>query len=320
MTRSQYLLRRVLFTGATILIALTVNFFIFRAAPGDPTTALALRPNASPQLIASLRHQYGLDQSVFVQYVKYLGQLAQGHLGVSTANHELVTDNLKTDVLNTLPMVLLGTVLALTAGLVVGVGLAWMRRTRAEGPGLLAVLVTYAVPTQWVGLIMLVAFAGVLPSGGIHDPFLINPSFTDKAVDQLRHMILPAAALGLSIFGQYAFVVRAAMLDVLGEDFMLTARAKGVPVRRQLLRHGLRNALLPIASLTALLLGTIVGGAILVETVFSYPGIGLATAQAVTDRDYPMLQGAFLVLTVSVVLCNLFVDLLAPKLDPRVVS
>ncbi|HYV15480.1 MAG TPA: ABC transporter permease [Conexibacter sp.] len=320
MTRSRYLAQRVLFTVATVLIALTVNFFIFRAAPGDPTTALALRPNATPAYLQTLRHEYGLDQSVLTQYLKYLGQLAQGHLGVSTANHELVTTNLKTDVLNTLPMVMLGTLLALLAGLVVGVALAWLRHTRVEGPGLLAVLVTYAAPTQWIGLIMLVLFAGVLPSGGIHDAFLINPSFSDKAIDQLRHMILPAAALGLSIFGQYAFVVRAAMLDVLGEDFMLTARAKGMNVRRQLLRHGLRNALLPIASLTALLLGTVVGGAILVETVFSYPGIGLATAQAVAQRDYPMLQGAFLVLTISVVLCNLFVDVLAPKLDPRVAA
>jgi len=320
MTRSRYLLQRVLFAAATVFIAITVNFFLFRAAPGDPTTHFGMLPHASARAIAELRHEYGLDQSVLVQYVKYLEQLAQGHLGTSTSNYAAVTANVKTELLNTLPMVLLGTLVALALGLVVGVGLAWLRRTRAEGPGLLTVLLAYALPTQWIGLILLVIFAGTLPSGGIRDEFLINPTFMDRVVDQLRHMILPALALGIGIFGQYAFVVRAAMLDVLGEDYMLTARAKGLSPRRQLLRHGLRNALLPITSLTALLMGLIAGGTILVETVFSYPGIGRAIAQAVTERDYPMLQGAFLVFTIVVVLFNLAADLLATKLDPRVTT
>jgi ABC-type dipeptide/oligopeptide/nickel transport system permease component len=320
MTRSQYVLRRLVFAVVTVIIAVTVNFFIFRAAPGDPVSQIGLIPNASPEVLQHLRHDYGVDRPVFVQYSHYLKELVHGHLGVSTANHALVTANLKQDILNTLPMVVLASLFAIAIGLLVGVLLAWMRNTRVEGPGLTLVLATYAAPTQWIGLILLTMFAGTLPSGGIRDEFLVNPSFGTQAVDLFRHMILPATALGLAIFGQYAFIVRASMLDVLGEDFMLTARAKGLPIRRQLIRHGLRNALLPITSLAALILGSIVGGTILVETVFSYPGIGEATAQAVTERDYPMLQGAFLVLTVSVVVCNLIADLLVARLDPRVTS
>jgi peptide/nickel transport system permease protein len=320
MTRSQYVIRRLLFAVATVIIAVTVNFFIFRAAPGDPASRLGLLPNASPKFLAHLRHDYGVDQSIFAQYFRYLRELVHGHLGVSTSNQALVLTNIKQDLLNTLPMVALGTLLAIAIGLVVGVLLAWMRNTRVEGTGLTLVLATYAAPTQWLGLILLTLFAGTLPSGGIRDEFLVNPSFGTQALDLFRHMILPATALGLSIFGQYAFIVRASMLDVLGEDFMLTARAKGLPVRRQLIRHGLRNALLPITSLAALILGSIVGATILVETVFSYPGIGQATAQAVSERDYPMLQGSFLVLTVSVVVCNLIADLLVARLDPRVAN
>jgi peptide/nickel transport system permease protein len=317
-SRSQYLFRRGLFAVLTVFIAVTVNFFIFRAAPGDPTSALALRPNVSATAVQALRHQYGLDQGLLSQYVKYLGQLVQLHLGVSTSSHNLVIHDIKTDLLNTLPMVVLATVLALGLGLVLGVGIAWMRDTKGEGPSLLTVLVTYALPTQWVGLILLYVFAGTLPSGGIEDQYLIDPSFLTHVVDELRHMILPGIAFALFMLGQYAFIVRSAMLDVMGEDYMLTARAKGLSTSRMLVRHGLRNAMLPISSLTALLLGQIVAGAILVETVFSYPGIGQATASAVSSRDYPMLQGIFLVVTVSVVVCNLIADAIAVRLDPRV--
>jgi ABC-type dipeptide/oligopeptide/nickel transport system permease component len=318
MTRTQYLLRRVLFALLTVVIAVTVNFFIFRAAPGDPTSALALRPHTPPAYIQELRHQYGLDQGLLTQYVKYVQQLVGLHLGVSTTNHELVIDNLKTDLLNTAPMVLIATFLSIVLGLLIGVLIAWMRDTKAEGPGLLTILVTYALPTQWVGLILLYLFSGVLPSGGIEDQYLIDPSFTTHVLDELRHMILPGTAFALFLLGQYAFIVRSAMLDVMGEDYMLTARAKGLSTLRQLIHHALRNALLPISSLTALVLGQIVAGAILVETVFSYPGIGRATADAVISRDYPMLQGIFLILTVTVVICNLLADVIAVRLDPRV--
>jgi peptide/nickel transport system permease protein len=318
MTRTRYVVRRIGFALVTVVAAVLANFLIFRAAPGSPISALALRPGSSPAYRAHLLHEAGLDRSLPRQFGAYVGNLLHGRLGVSIANQQLVSSNLKTAFLNTLPMVALATVMALGLGLLVGIGLAWMRSSRLEGPGLLTVLTSYALPTQWIGLVLLFLFAGTLPSGGISDEFLINPSFLTSVGDRLQHMILPATALALSIFGQYAFIVRSAMLEVLGEDFMLTARAKGLSSARLLTRHALSNALLPIVSLTALIVGSISGGTILVEAVFSYPGIGRAISSAVSSRDYPMLQGTFLLLTILVVLCNLVADLLAVKLDPRV--
>jgi peptide/nickel transport system permease protein len=174
------------------------------------------------------------------------------------------------------------------------------------------------MPTHWLGLMLVILFAGVLPTGGMSNEFLINPSFTTHVKDLGEHIALPALTLGLVLYGEYTLIVRSAMLETLGEDYVLTARAKGLKPAAVLRRHALRNAMLPITTLVALSLGYIVAGAILIETVFSWPGIGRAVYDAVLQRDYPMLQGAFLVLTVSVVFFNLVADLLYFRLDPRI--
>jgi peptide/nickel transport system permease protein len=166
---------------------------------------------------------------------------------------------------------------------------------------------------------LLILFAGTLPAGGMSDPFLFTAEpFWQHLADVSKHMILPAATLMLTAFGSYTLVVRSSMLETLGEDYVLTARAKGLPVRRIVWRHAVRNALLPMVTLIALELGFIVGGALLVEVIFSWPGIGLAMYSAIGQRDYPMLQGGFLILTVSVILLNLVADLLYFRLDPRI--
>ncbi|MDQ2910105.1 MAG: ABC transporter permease, partial [Actinomycetota bacterium] len=173
---------------------------------------------------------------------------------------------------------------------------------------------------HWLALMLVILFAGVFPSGGMVNDFLIDPSWFEHVRDVLYHMTLPAATLALVLYGEYTLIVRSAMLETLGEDYVLTARAKGLRPWAIVRKHALRNALLPITTLVALSLGYIVAGSILVETVFSWPGIGRAVYQAVLQRDYPMLQGAFLVLTLSVVLFNLVADLLYFKLDPRITS
>jgi ABC-type dipeptide/oligopeptide/nickel transport system permease component len=165
---------------------------------------------------------------------------------------------------------------------------------------------------------LVILFAGTLPTGGLSDEFLIDPSFTTHVKDLGEHILLPSLTLGLVLFGEYTLIVRSAMLETLGEDYVLTARAKGLKPWAILRRHALRNALLPITTLVALSLGYVVAGAILIETVFSWPGIGRAVYDAVLQRDYPMLQGAFLVLTCSVVFFNLVADLLYFRLDPRI--
>src|SRR5262249_28454854 len=154
--------------------------------------------------------------------------------------------------------------------------------------------------THWLGLMLVIIFSGTLPTGGMSNEFLLNPSFWTHFKDLAAHITLPSLTLGLVLYGEYTLIVRSAMLETLGEDYILTARAKGLRPWTIVRRHALRNAMLPVATLIALSLGYIVAGAILIETVFSWPGIGRAVYEAVLQRDYPMLQGAFLLLTISV--------------------
>jgi ABC-type dipeptide/oligopeptide/nickel transport system permease component len=197
---------------------------------------------------------------------------------------------------------------------------AWRRGTFLDWGNLSFSLLFYSLPTQWLGLMLLIVFAGVLPASGISDPFLefTDPTWWDTFVDRMKHMILPAATIGIVLYGEYALIVRSSLMEALGEDYVLTARAKGLRNWAIVWRHALRTSLLPVATLIALSLGYLVAGAILVEAVFSYPGIGLATYDAVTERDYPMLQGSFLILTLAVVFANYVADLLYFKLDPRI--
>jgi ABC-type dipeptide/oligopeptide/nickel transport system permease component len=318
MRGADYIFKRVLFAIVTVFVAVTINFVLFRLAPGTAVSNLSRVPNATPELRHALERQFGLDKSKPEQYVIYLKQLAQGNLGVSFQNSQPVSSNLSTAILNSVPMVLLGTVFAIVLGTLTGVIAAWRRGTTAEGVGLTTALAFYAMPTHWLGLMLIILFAGTFPTAGMSNEFLIDPSWWQHFQDVLSHMFLPSLTLGLVLFGEYTLIVRSAMLETLGEDYILTARAKGLKPWAIVRKHALRNAMLPIATLIALSLGYIVAGSILIETVFSWPGIGRAVYESVLARDYPMLQGAFLVLTISVVFFNLLADLLYFKLDPRI--
>jgi peptide/nickel transport system permease protein len=317
---ADYIVRRIVFALLTVFVALTINFALFRLAPGSAVTNLARVPHATPETRLAIKRQFGLDKSKFQQYWLYLGQLARGNLGVSFANSQPVSKNLRSALINTIPMVLIGTVFAILLGTVTGVIAAWRRGTKVEGASVTTALAFYSMPTHWLGLMLVILFAGTLPTGGMSNEFLLNPSFFTHLKDLAEHVALPSLTLGLVLYGEYTLIVRSAMLETLGEDYILTARAKGFRAGAILRRHALRNAMLPIATLIALSLGYIVAGAILVETVFSWPGVGRAVYDAVLQRDYPMLQGAFLLLTVSVVFFNLVADLLYFKLDPRITT
>jgi ABC-type dipeptide/oligopeptide/nickel transport system permease component len=315
---ADYVLKRVGFAIVTVFVAVTINFVLFRLAPGNAVSNLSRVPHATQQLRHALEVQFGLDKSKWQQYVSYLNQLAHGNLGISYANEQPVTTNLRIALINTLPMVTLGTAFAIVFGTFTGVIAAWRRGTKTEGLTLGSALGFYAMPTHWLGLMLIIIFAGVLPTGGMTNEFLLNPPFWTHVKDLATHILLPALTLGLVLYGEYTLIVRSAMLETLGEDYILTARAKGLKPRTIMRKHALRNAMLPITTLIALSLGYIVAGAILIETVFSWPGIGRAVYEAVLQRDYPMLQGAFLVLTLSVIFFNLVADLLYFKLDPRI--
>ncbi len=318
MRGTDYVVKRTAFALVTIFVAVSIHFVLFRLAPGSAVSNLSRVPHATQELRQALTRQFGLDKSRGRQYVIYLQQLTHGNLGVSYENEQPVSKNLETAILNTLPMVALGTLFAIVVGTLTGVISAWRRGTPIEGATVTTALGFYSMPTHWLGLMLVILFTGVLPTGGMTNDFLINPSFWTHTKDVVSHMVLPSLTLGLVLFGEYTLIVRSAMLETLGEDYILTARAKGLRPWAIVRKHALRNALLPIVTLVALSLGYIVAGAILVETVFSWPGVGRAVYDAVLNRDYPMLQGAFLFLTISVVFFNLVADLLYYKLDPRI--
>jgi ABC-type dipeptide/oligopeptide/nickel transport system permease component len=319
MRGADYVIKRGFFALVTVFVAITINFFLFRVLPGTAVTDLSRVPHASPQLKHVLTVEFGLDKPKWEQYLIYLKNLLHGNMGISFAYQQPVSHLLIQDLKNTLPMVTVGTVAAIAVGVVTGVLSAWRRGSVPDHVSTNAAIFAYAFPTQWLGLMLLIIFAGTLPAGGMSNPFLFGAEpFWQHLADVGQHMILPAATLMLTAYGSYTLVVRSSMLETLGEDYVLTARAKGLPPRRVVRRHAFRNALLPVVTLVALDLGYIVGGALLIEVIFSWPGIGLAMYDAIGQRDYPMLQGGFLILTVAVIVLNFAADLLYFRLDPRI--
>ncbi|MEH3130974.1 MAG: ABC transporter permease [Mycolicibacterium neoaurum] len=313
-----YLWKRTLFAAVTIFVALTVNFILFRVLPGDAVSQISRIPNASPAMKEALRAEFGLDKPVFEQYLRYLQQLCQGNLGVSYTNRQPVLDNLIEAFGNTVPMVATGTLIAIVLGIVVGMFAALHRGSVGDHAATGIAVLFYALPTQFLGMMLLIMFAGTLPSVGMSDPFAVGLSPGEQLLDLARHMILPVATLVLTLYAESALIVRSAMLETLGENYILTARAKGLTRRRIVWSYALRNAALPTITQIALSLGTIVGGSILVEVIFSWPGVGRALYDAVLQRDYPMLQGGFLAITVTVVVLNYLADILYFRLDPRI--
>jgi ABC-type dipeptide/oligopeptide/nickel transport system permease component len=318
MRGADYVIKRSVFAVVTVFVAITLNFVLFRMLPGSAVADLARVPRATPQLKAALTREFGLDKPLLVQYVLYLGQLAHLNMGVSFANQQPVWNNLRTALANTIPMVTAGTAFAIVIGILSGVFSAWRRGTVLDQVSTNSAIVFYAVPTQWLGLMLIILFAGLLPSYGMTSVYLFHPTFWARTKDVMAHMLLPSLTLALTLYGEYTLIVRSAMLETLGEDYVLTARAKGLNGWSIVRKHAFRNAMLPTVTLVALSLGYIVAGAILVETVFSWPGIGRAVYDSVLNNDYPMLQGAFLILTLSVVFFNFVADLLYFKLDPRI--
>lgn len=322
MRSADYVVKRVLFAVGTVLVAVTLNFVLFRSLSGDAVSALRCR-GCSQEFKDFQRQSLGLDKSKWEQYRIYLGDLVQGDMGRSLRTEEPVTSVIWPAIKTTVPMVALGVLFAILLGIATGVVAAWRRGTATDKGALWGGLAFYSMPPQWLGLVIVLFVSGWLglPTSGVKDPtlgILDDPGVLEVLVDRLEHMILPALTLGLVIFGEYTLIVRSAMLETLGEDYILTSRAKGLSNWATVWRHGFRNAMLPVITLVALSLGFIIGGAITVEYVFSYPGVGLLIVEAIDQRDYAVLQAAFLLLTLSVIVFNLLADLLYFRLDPRV--
>jgi ABC-type dipeptide/oligopeptide/nickel transport system permease component len=319
---ADYLIKRTLFAIVTVFVALTINFLLFRALPGSAVSGMRCQ-HCTKEFRESIVKQYGLDKPEWQQYVIYLKNLAHGDLGTSVQDNRPVWQDIKQPLLNTLPMLVVGTLISVILGIISGVIAAWRRSTWLDAGNTWTALSFYAMPTQWIGLLVIfyIAIPLGLPVAGIqsNDLGVLGPvSFGTEVWNRTQHLALPAIVLGLGLYGEYALVVRSSMLETLGEDYVLTARAKGLKNRVIVWHHAFRNAMLPLVTLIALSLGYVVAGQIVVEDVFSYPGIGLATVDAINAHDYPVLQGIFLIFTIIVIAANFIADILYFSLDPRV--
>jgi peptide/nickel transport system permease protein len=319
-----YIARRIGFYLATAWIAITINFFIPRLMPGNPVELVFNRVKhaASPAAVKSFTVAFGLNnhQNIFSQYISYLGQLAHGNLGVSiTYFPASVTSVIRGALPWTLALVGVATVLSFVFGTLLGVAAATRRGTWVDA--LLPVTsFLSSVPYFWLGLVFLTVFGVELnwfPLSGGYDP-AVAVGFTGTFIwSAITHAVLPAVTIIVSSIAGWLLGMRNVMIATLGEDYVLLAEAKGLPRRRVTFTYAARNALLPNIAGFALSLGFIVSGAILTEVVFSYPGMGYVLFQAVTNEDYPLMQGIFLMITILVLLANLIADAVYVTLDPR---
>jgi len=315
-----YILRKFFGLLLTLFIVTLVNFILFRLLPGDPIMILFRDPRLTPEQIDYLYHKFGLDKPLIEQFFIYLWNLFRGEWGISFAYKKPVMEILPGRILNSLILVVPATILSILLGVVTGVVAAWKRGSLADAAISTISLGLYSLPTFWLGGILIFFSINYwrLPVGGMLNYGLDHGGLFSYLGDLSSHMILPLVTLTLVSYGSFTLTVRGAMLDVMAEDYIRTAVAKGLTSWGVLKRHALPNAMLPTVSLTAVSLGTAVTGSVLTETVFNWPGVGRLIFDAISNRDYPLLQASFLIITISVLLANFLADIVYGLLDPRV--
>jgi len=334
MQRSDYLIRKTFFALATLVVVIVFNFLLFRILPGDPVKIIVRSPRLTREAKEKLTADFGLDKPIWLdaerlgegdlagafdtQFTAYVRALLRGNLGISFRSRRDVAEVLAERVWRTVVLVATGEILALVFGLAFGLVAAWRRGTRLDTTILLWALFSWGLPTFFLGIILLILARGHLPIGGMVIPGLKPEDGWDYWIDVGKHLILPTLTMTIVYTSSYVMIMRSSVVEVLSEDYILTAKAKGLNTFQILRDHALKNAMLPMVTMVALNLGYTVGGVIQVETVFSWPGIGRLMYKAVMQRDYPVLQGTFLLLAVSVIAANLLADLLYSVMDPRV--
>ncbi|HSJ52500.1 MAG TPA: ABC transporter permease [Anaerolineae bacterium] len=295
--------------GITLLV-----FLIMQMAPGDPAKIM-LGTKATETSLAQLRHELGLDQPLHIQYVRWVARVAQGNWGRSIQLKREVLPFLMDRYVNSAYLTLFAAVIACVVGIPVGVLSAVRQYSFSDRASMVVVLMGFSVPLFWLGIILQIVFGlrlGILPVSGIH-----STGRTDMA-DLLRHLVLPALTLATGATAIIARMTRSSMLEVIRQDYVRTARSKGLGERLIISRHALKNALIPVLTVIGMQVGYLLGGDVLVEIVFSYPGIGLAMVNGILARDFPLVQGGILLVATSYALINLLVDLLYAYLDPRI--
>jgi peptide/nickel transport system permease protein len=310
---SRYILQRVLGMLAVMFVVVTIVFVIVRVAPGDPA-AVMLGPEATAQDIAALRARLGLDRSLAVQYLLFLSQLASGDLGESIFLNRPVLSALADRAEPTFFLTLFAIAIASAIAIPVGVLSAYRRGSIFDQAATTAAMLFASIPSFWLGLLLIQFFAvrlGLFPVSGYGGP---GASFATR----MLHLVLPATALGIVSSSLILRFTRASMLDVLNDDYVRTARSKGMSEIRVVMKHAFKNALIPILTVIGLTAALLVSGAVVTETVFGLPGVGSLVVSAVLRRDYPVIQGALLVIAALYVLINFLIDMTYLAIDPRV--
>ncbi len=324
MSMYKYVIKRLIQIGITMIIILTIMFILFRMMPGDPTSFM-LDPRMTPEHKAIIRAQFGLDKPVWHQYLLYLRNIATGNFGRSFYFARPVYDLVMEKLPATILLWTSAYIISYSLGITLGKIIAWRRGGKIEFSSTIFGLFFYCMPIFWVGLIFLWIFAYRMdwfPLGGLKGPEVwSNPAATmlDKGVDVVQHITLPLTVLTLAFFAGSMLVMRTSMLETLREDYIMTARAKGLSESAIRDKHAARNAMLPVVTTFAIAVAASVGGGVLTETTFSYPGLGKLIVDATLTYDYPLAQASFLFISVLVLLANLAADILYAYLDPRIV-
>ncbi len=319
LTPAYFLVRRILYFFPTLLAVVTITFLLIHLAPGDPAQFL-VGQGGSPELYEFYREKFGLNRPLYEQFFIYMIRLAHGDLGYSLVFRRPVIDVITERASNTLLLTISAVTFALVTGTISGV--ISSTKPHSLRDKVLTVLsgLAYSIPNFWMGLIFILIFGvyvNILPLGGVAS-LELQPTLFHAAVDRLAHLILPTVTLGAFLFALISRYTKANMLEVLRADYITAARAKGLDERDVLLKHALRNAVLPTITLVGLIAPQLISGAVLVESLFSWPGLGGLLFSSLLFRDYPMLMGVFIVSAIAVVMANLATDIAYSFVDPRI--
>lgn len=320
----KYVLRRFVGSAVTLFVIASLVFILFRVVPGDPTAAM-IDPTFPTEIKEQIRHEYGLDKPIGEQYVLYIANLLRGNLGQSFFYAKPVIQVIGDKIWNTLILSLAAFVVAYGIGLYVGAATAWKRDTVYEHIAVTVQLVFRSAPLFWTGMMFMMVFSfwlGWLPHAGMREPGYPETTLLGKyiSIDFLKHLVLPTLTSAAYYAAMPAMLLRNTMLEVMGEDFIEMAKAKGLSEGRVLYTHAVRNAMLPVVTAAAVYIGLAAGGSTVIEYLFSWPGLGREIVLAVQRRDYPVAQGAFLLMGSMVVIMNWVADMVYGYLDPRVTA
>jgi len=321
-----YILRRLLGAIPLLLGVATLIFFVLALAPGDPTAAY-FNPNIPASVLEQIRHNFGLDQPVYIRYFKWLGQFLTGHFGYSFAQSRPVSQILLEAIPNTLVLCGISLVLVFVLGILTGVLQAVKQNSFIDGFLSIVSLFFYSMPPFWLALMLMLIFSLqahiwnwpiALPSTGITDVNYEFFSAGQKLHDRIVHLILPVTTLTLALAAGVSRYTRGQMLEVIRQDYIRTARAKGLPERRVIMKHALRNSLIPVITLLGLYLPLLFSGTVFVEVIYAWPGMGRVIVDAIFQRDYPVVMATSFIFAVLVVLGSLLADILYAVVDPRI--